>query len=176
MYILLGWIYRFWHRITDFDTRLQFLVRDLQSLVRGHTTAVAHPQRRDMMFSHYISIQHAHSFPTHPEFRKNIKISWRNLRLKKFQKNRKIEIFENLDFPIFRFSRIFDFWIFLQNFQTQISPWVLNIFSKFRMRWIAVSLLYRYVMIIHHSLTMGVDQSGRMTTCKSRVLICNLVS
>ena len=73
--------------------------------------------------------------------------------------------------PKFRKIRFLMFFFklkFLQEF--------LIFFSKFRMRWIALSLLYRYVMIIHHSLTMGVDQIGRMTTCKSRALICNLVS
>ena len=74
-----------------------------------------------------------------------------------FEKNKKSE---NRNFRKIDIFEIFDFLKIFGKFQTQISPRVLNIFSKIRMRWRAMSLLYRYVMSKHHSLTIEVVWSG----------------
>ena len=73
-----------------------------------------------MMFSHHISMVRHHTFPTHPDFWKNIKNSRGKLSLKK------IKNFEKSKIDFFLFSKI-SIFVF---FQTKFYLWVLNIFQN----------------------------------------------
>ena len=114
-----------------------------------------------MLFTHRVSIVRHHSFPTHPDFWKNIKNSRRKLSLIFFEKSKipKIGIFENLEyFGNFRKSRFFenlnfenfDFWkIFKLNFLREFLIFFQKSGCVGKLWWRTIDIWWENIIPVH---------------------------